>query len=198
MGCCCPVSPAAIWLVFCWPVCCPGPTASTIRLLLIALLTLFGLVTAMMGFIHSTWIDLALMVLLGVGNGYITIILFTSIQSRAPKAMLGRIMSLLMLASTGLVPISQALSGVIVAWNLSALFVLAGGLIVLVTFWAAFQPALGTFSEDLLANVVIRSLPQMNADIHRWGTDILWLHRSLPEHIRGYLCLTCGHLSICG
>ena len=131
----------------------PRPDGKSIRLLLIALLTLFGTVTAMMGFIHSTWIDLALMVLLGVGNGYITIILFTSIQSRAPKAMLGRIMSLLMLASTGLVPISQALSGVIVAWNLSALFVLAGGLIVLVTFWAAFQPALGTFSEDLLANV---------------------------------------------
>ena len=107
----------------------------------------------MLGFIDSTWIDLALMVLLGVGNGYITIILFTSIQTRAPKAMLGRIMSLLMLAGTGLVPISQALSGVIVAWNLSALFVLAGGLIVLVTFWTAFQPALGTFSEDLLANV---------------------------------------------
>ncbi len=131
----------------------PRPSASTIRLLLITLLTVFGLVTAMLGFIYSTWIDLALMVLLGVGNGYITIILFTSIQTRTPKAMLGRIMSLLMLSSTGLVPVSQALSGVIVAWNLSMLFVLAGGLIVLVTFWTAFQPALETLSEDLLANV---------------------------------------------
>jgi DHA3 family macrolide efflux protein-like MFS transporter len=129
----------------------PRPDASTIRLLLIALLTVFGLVTAMLGFVYSTWIDLALMVLLGVGNGYITIVLFTSIQTRAPKAMLGRIMSLLMLSSTGLVPVSQALSGLIVAWNLSALFVLAGGLIVLVTCWTAFQPALGTFSEDVLA-----------------------------------------------
>ena len=131
----------------------PRPSASTIRLLLITLLTVFGLVTAMLGFIYSTWIDLALMVLLGVGTGYITIILFTSIQTRTPKAMLGRIMSLLMLSSTGLVPVSQALSGVIVAWNLSMLFVLAGGLIVLVTFWTAFQPALETLSEDLLANV---------------------------------------------
>ena len=66
--------------------------------------------------------------------------------------MLGRIMSLLMLSSTGLVPVSQALSGVIVAWNLSVLFVLAGGSIVLVTFWTAFQPALETLSEDLLAS----------------------------------------------
>jgi MFS family permease len=131
----------------------PRPSGSTIRLLLITLLTVFGLVTAMLGFIYSTWIDLALMVLLGVGTGYITIILFTSIQTRTPKAMLGRIMSLLMLSSTGLVPVSQALSGVIVAWNLTVLFVLAGGLIVLVTFWTAFQPALETLSEDLLANV---------------------------------------------
>ena len=63
-----------------------------------------------------------------------------------------RIMSLLMLSATGLVPISQALSGAIVAWNLSALFVLAGGLIVLVTVWVAFQPSLGIFSNDVLAS----------------------------------------------
>jgi MFS family permease len=130
----------------------PRPSANTIRLLLITLLTVFGLVTAMLGFIYLTWIDLILMVLLGVGTGYITIILFTSIQTRTPKAMLGRIMSLLMLSSTGLVPVSQALSGVIVAWNLSVLFLLAGGSIVLVTLWTALQPALETLSEDLLAN----------------------------------------------
>ena len=129
----------------------PRPSGAIMRLLLLALLTVFGCVMGMMGFINSTWLDFGLMLLLGLGNGYVTIILFTSIQTRAPKTMLGRIMSLLMLSSSGLVPISQALSGVMITWNLSLLFVLAGGLIVLVTCWTAFQPALRTFSENVVA-----------------------------------------------
>ena len=129
----------------------PRPSSKIIRLLLLALLTVFGCVLGLMGFINSTWVDFGLMLLLGLGNGYITIILFTSIQTRAPKAMLGRIMSLLMLSSAGLVPISQAISGVVINWSLTALFVLAGGLILLVTIWTAFQPALNDFSENVLA-----------------------------------------------
>jgi len=61
-------------------------------------------------------------------------------------------MSLLMLSSIGLVPVSQVISGAIGAWNLTFLFVSAGMLIVLVSIWTAFQPALVTFSESLSAN----------------------------------------------
>jgi len=129
----------------------PRPSGKMIRRLLIALLVTFGIVLGLMGLFHSTWVDFALMGLLGLGNGYVTIILFTSMQSRTPKTMLGRIMSLLTLSSIGLVPVSQALSGVIITLNLPLLFVLAGGLMVLVAFWTALQPALGTFSETLLA-----------------------------------------------
>ena len=130
----------------------PRPTGRTMRLFLIALLAAFGLAMGIMGFINLTWLDFGLMVLLGLGTGYVTIILFTWIQTRTPKAMLGRIMSLLMLASAGLLPISQAISGAVGAWNLTLLFVAAGGLLVLFTGWTAFQPDLVTFSESLTAN----------------------------------------------
>jgi MFS family permease len=130
----------------------PKPPGSALRFILIALLAAFGSAMGLMGFINLTWVDFGLMVLLGLGNGYVTIILFTSIQTRAPKTMLGRIMSLLMLSSTGLVPISQAISGAVITLNLTLLFVLAGGLIVLVAFWASFQPGLATFSESLAAS----------------------------------------------
>lgn len=129
----------------------PRPNGKTVRLLLITLLVAFGTVLGLIGFIHLTWVDFVLMVLLGLGNGYVTIILFTSMQNRTPKTMLGRIMSLLTLSSMGLVPVSQALSGAIITLNLPLLFVLAGGLMVVVAFWTALQPALGTFSETLLA-----------------------------------------------
>ncbi len=127
----------------------PKPTGKTMRLFLIILLSAFGIVMTIMGFINLTWVDFGLMLLLGLGNGYVTIILFTSIQTRAPKTMLGRIMSMLMLSSIGLVPISQAISGAISTWNLTLLFVSAGGLIVAVSIWATFQPALATLSESL-------------------------------------------------
>jgi len=125
------------------------PTGRVMRLLLIALLAAFGIATVLIGFINSTWIDFGLMLLLGLGNGYITIILFTWIQTRAPKTMLGRIMSLVTLSSIGLVPVSQAISGAISTWNLTLLFVLAGSLIVLMTTWTAVQPGLVTFSQSL-------------------------------------------------
>jgi MFS family permease len=130
----------------------PKPPGSALRFILIALLAAFGSAMGLMGFINSTWVDFGLMVLLGLGNGYVTIILFTSIQTGAPKTMMGRIMSLLMLSSTGLVPISQAISGAVITLNLTLLFVLAGGLIVLVAFWASFQPGLATFSKSLAAS----------------------------------------------
>lgn len=63
--------------------------------------------------------------------------------------MLGRLMSLLMLASAGLVPISQIIAGAVSTWNLTLLFMATGGLIVLMTGWKALQPALVTFSESL-------------------------------------------------
>ena len=129
----------------------PQPDKKALRFLLLTLLTIFGAVLGVMGFINHIWVDFGLMVLLGLGTGYVTILLFTSIQARVPKTMLGRIMSLLMLSSNGLIPISQAISGVITAWSLPYLFVLAGGLLILVTLWTAGQPALGSFSEEALA-----------------------------------------------
>jgi len=92
-----------------------------------------------------------LMLLLGAGNGYVAILMFTWMQTNTPKDMLGRMMSMVMLAGNGLVPISQAISGAVIKWNLEALFVSAGALVVFVALWAATQPGLKTFSESMVA-----------------------------------------------
>ena len=55
----------------------PRPSGKGMLVFTIALLTVFGLVLGSVGFIRSTWVDFALMLILGVGNGYIAIILFT-------------------------------------------------------------------------------------------------------------------------
>jgi hypothetical protein len=90
-----------------------------------------------------------LLLLLGLGNGYIGIILITWMQTRTPKEMLGRMMSLLVFSSNGLWPVSQAISGALSKWDLNLLFVFAGTLVLLVTFWMTFQPGFKIFSESL-------------------------------------------------
>jgi len=75
--------------------------------------------------------------------------LLQPIQSSAPKEMLGRMMSLMMLSSTGLFPISQAIAGALSKWNLTLLFALPGALVLLMTVWITFQPELKSFSVGL-------------------------------------------------
>ena len=129
----------------------PRPSGNMMRVFLVTLMVVFGLVLVSFGFIRSTWVDFALMLMLGLGNGYISITLFTWMQLRTPKAMLGRMMSMMMLSNTGLVPISQAISGAVSKWSLTALFAGAGILILLVALWAAPQSELKVFSDSMMA-----------------------------------------------
>ena len=132
----------------------PRPTGKAMSIFLIILLGSFGVALGLFGFIRLTWVDFGLNLVLGMGNGYIAILMFTWMQTRTPKEMLGRMMSMVMLSSTGLIPISQAIAGAVSKWSLSVLFVSAGVLIVLVTLWAAVQPGLKTFSASLMAQPV--------------------------------------------
>lgn len=129
----------------------PRPRGALLRVLMLGLFASFGVVVAALPFIPSTWADFALLLLLGAANGFLAIILFTWMQLRTPADRLGRVMSILMFASTGLVPVSQAISGAVIKWDLDVLFVAAGALVVLVTVWTAFQPAVREFSEGLAA-----------------------------------------------
>ena len=127
----------------------PRPSGATMRMLMILLIGAFGVVIGSLAFITSTWLDFGLL-RVGVGNGYIGIILFTWMQTRVPKEMLGRMMSLLLFSNTGLAPVSQAVAGVICKWNLSLLFISAGALVLAVTIWMVFQPGLRAFSESMM------------------------------------------------
>jgi MFS family permease len=129
----------------------PRPSGNMMRIIFISFMMAFGLVIGALGFIQSTWVDFILLLVLGMGNGYFDIVLFTWMQLRVPIEMIGRIMSIVMFASYGLGPISQIISGAIINWNLNALFFLAGTLVLMLSLWAIFQPALKVLSEGLAA-----------------------------------------------
>jgi len=127
----------------------PRLTGKKLMILVITLVAAFGLVLITIGWLSITWLDFGLMLFLGVGNGYIGLMLFTWIQQRTPKDMLGRMMSLVMLSNIGLAPISQAVAGAVSKWTLTGLFVSAGGLIILLAIWITTQPALRILSERM-------------------------------------------------
>ncbi len=138
----------------------PRPSGATIRVILIVLLISFGFVIGALAFITHTWVGFVMLLLMGLANGYTAIILITWMQLRTPRDLLGRMMSLLMFASNGLVPVSQALSGALSKWNINILLVAAGGLDVLVAVWTAFQPGLKALSERMVSEGAAEAEPE--------------------------------------
>jgi len=128
----------------------PRPHGNMLRMIILFATASFGIVLAAFGWIQSTWVDFILILAIGIGNGYIGLVLFTWIQQSTPRDMLGRVMSMTSLAGMGLVPLSQAISGAVIKWDLTGLFVIAGSLLVMVVIWTAFQPGLKTLSDQIL------------------------------------------------
>ncbi len=137
----------------------PRPGGGTVRIVLTVLLVAFGFVIAALAFITHTWVGFVMLLLMGLANGYTGIILITWMQLRTPRDMLGRMMSLLMFASNGLVPVSQAISGALSKWNMNALLVAAGALDVVVALWTAFQPGLKALSERMVSETAAEPEP---------------------------------------
>lgn len=75
--------------------------------------------------------------LAGIATGLINTYGIAWLQRRTDPAMQGRVMSLVMMASIGLVPLSLAASGAIADVNPTVLFLIAGGLILLASAVAA-------------------------------------------------------------
>jgi MFS family permease len=110
--------------------------------LLLAMFFGFGVCLIAFGWVHSTSIVAAMLLVLGVANGYTAVTLITILQRRTPTRMMARLMSLIMVANLGLVPVSQALSGAVSRWSLTGLFDIAGLLMLLVAACATFAPQL--------------------------------------------------------
>ena len=113
------------------------PSSRLFSGLIIGLFAGFGVVIALLASITSVWVGIVLLVVLGIGDGYVAVTMMSVVQRVTPKAMLGRVMSLVMLAMLGLMPVSTALAGAIVKLGPTALFAGAGAGLLLVTAVAA-------------------------------------------------------------
>jgi MFS family permease len=71
----------------------------------------------------------AFLALMGLGVGFVNVQISAWIQMRVERALLGRVMSVLMFAAVGLMPVSYAAAGVLAQWSLPGLFIGAGALL---------------------------------------------------------------------
>jgi len=113
------------------------PSSRLFSWLVLALFAGFGVVIGALAFITSVWVGVALLAVLGIGNGYIAVVLMTLLQRITPPAMLGRVMSLVILAMLGVTPVSTALAGAVIGLGAAALFVGCGMGMLVVTVVAA-------------------------------------------------------------
>jgi MFS family permease len=98
-----------------------------------------GLCLGSIGLMDRVWSTAGVLLVMGAGAGIVNVHIGAWAMQRIDGAVRGRVASVLMLASFGITPISLAVAGFLVAWNLKFMFLLAGGLMVLTAAGAAFQ-----------------------------------------------------------
>jgi MFS family permease len=124
----------------------PGPRRLGPVMLIVT--GMLGVGLALLGLVYSTTLAAMIGLIMGISYGYVLILFVTWLQNRTPTAMLGRIMSLLMFASMGLVPISMAVGGALIEINLTATLVGMGILMALLAVIAALNPAVRTMGVE--------------------------------------------------
>jgi MFS family permease len=107
--------------------------------LILLVAAILGACLGGIAFAGRVWSVGGVMLVMGAAAGLLNVHIGAWAMQRIELAMRGRVSSVLMLASSGVAPISLAAAGFLVAWNLKAMFVLAGGLMVLTAGGAALQ-----------------------------------------------------------
>ncbi len=142
----------------------PPLSIRSLKYALIAFFVLFGLGLIGLGLISATWMGCVLMFILGTGNGYLRIVLITGIQRRTPKELMGRLMSLVLLANLGLAPISQTAAGALSRWSVTGLLAISGVSMLILSGWLALQPHL----EEMAVSFSVAPAPPIPSGL----TDI--------------------------
>jgi MFS family permease len=101
--------------------------------------SILALCLGSIGLLHGLWPIAAVLALMGMSAGLVNIQIVSWIQKRVDAATRGRVMSVLMFLSLGLVPVSLALAGVLAQWNLKWMFLLGAAAMLLATFSGALH-----------------------------------------------------------
>lgn len=118
-------------------------------LLVIAAVGINGIFFSLFSFTNELWQSLALIALLGSTFSIINIPIIAAIQSTIKEEMMGRVMSLLSMASLGLVPVSFALTSLFLSMGVDITkIMLAGGTLIIILSVIIFSKVPGLRNFD--------------------------------------------------
>lgn len=86
------------------------------------------------------WFAMALFLIFGCMDSYIWVHFTTFVQQSTPEAQMGRVMSIFMFMSVGLIPIASVIMGVAFEWNLEVALIIASSIIVFSCLVMALHP----------------------------------------------------------
>src|SRR5882724_2356672 len=107
--------------------------------LLLWVSAVLGVCTASIGLLKHLWLIAAMLFIMGTTSGLVSVHINAWFQQRVDRAKLGRVASVAMFASIGLMPISLAIAGLLVQWSVVLMFFLSGASVLIVTSLAAIQ-----------------------------------------------------------
>jgi len=112
----------------------PKPGLKTMGMTLLTVMCVLGIGLLALGMVSTIAISLIVLMMMGIANGYVSILFLTWLQANTPQSMMGRLASLLMFAAMGLTPISMALSGFFIELHPEMTFFVAGAMMLIVVF----------------------------------------------------------------
>lgn len=118
----------------------PAPRPSRLGLVVIGTLAVAGLGVAALAAVQSTLLAALVIGGSGVALGVSNLIGITWIQGRIPPELMGRVMSLLITGSVGLVPVSMVVAGAAVQLSLEGTMLVAGGGMALLCLASLLSP----------------------------------------------------------
>ncbi len=93
-----------------------------------------------MTLVPDTTLIAAAVLLAAILDGYIIVLLITWIQQRISMEKMGRVMSVIMMATQGLFPVSAAAAGALAGWDVVGMLRVAGLLMIGITVLGLLIP----------------------------------------------------------
>jgi len=108
----------------------------------LSLTGVLGVIVAAISFVPNLAVAIAVATAIGATASFLGVITISWLQERSEPELIGRVMSLAMFSAVALDPVSFALAGVLVDFNLTAMFAGAGALLLLTALLGATNRAM--------------------------------------------------------
>lgn len=112
------------------------PAPRKLGIIAMSLIAVAGVGLGLFGVVNSLLIGVVIAIGMGLAVGYVNVVSISWLQKRIPAEKMGRVMSLVMLGSFGLGPISNFVAGTLVDNHLTLMFAAAGLILALMSIYS--------------------------------------------------------------